>query len=440
MVLPRAEGFQHAPYFHPNAESDFGIFLLRKNAYVIVWDMFETSYQAKYSIKAMKIKVMDLARTVDVSPAALLRQMEQAGLPHERDDEFVSDEQQKQLWAFVRARQDAETIRENIKLLRKDRGLTRAELARKADFSERQLARIEAGEAYISRQDQKERLAKALHVAIADLCGNTDYVGRLRQTEPGANAAVPIGTTVDTQTRLAYVLLGQRYGWSAGDIIKLAPVLFALLAEGSLERRRRRLTEIRKAYDEVDETLKSYLSRLPRQCSVEEASIERCDLRAADVEEDGDATSVFRNHRGEDPFVAYLFEFATQLLPDDEPAYLRGERRLLARICRSELERLAGDSERARWALEYGEVTLSDIPDHLLDSTSEAKEKRIAWLESKLSATVEDAVEEWRHNLSSKGVRCPKCDVPVDPRAKFCPRCGNRLTRPLWKGAENAQH
>ena len=384
------------------------------------------------------MRVNELAKILGVSAQTLLRQMGQAGLPQERDDEIVSDEQQQQLEAVVRARRDAETMRQNIRLLRKKRGMTRADLARKTGFSERHLARIEAGEVDVSRQDQKERLAKALRIGIADLSGDTDYIGRLRQTEPGTDAGVPISATVSTQTRLAYALLRERYGWSAGEIIGLAPVLFALLAEGSLERRRRRLAQIRKAHDEVDEALKDYLSILPRQCGVEEASIDRCDLRAADVEEDGDPTSAFRNQRDEDPFVAYLIELANQFLPDDEPAYLRGERRLLARVCRAELHRWTGDSERARWALEYGEVNLSDIPDDLLLFTEEAPEKRIAWLESKLSANIANAVEEWRRSLSRKGVRCPKCDAPVDPRAKFCPRCGNRLALPVSKGAEHA--
>ena len=383
------------------------------------------------------MRVSELAKILGVSAQALLEKIEEAGLPQERDDEIVSDEQLQRLEAVVRVRRDAETIRQNIRLLRKKRGMTRAELARKTGFSERHLARIEAGEVNVSRQDQKERLAKGLRIGIADLSGGTDYIGRLRQAEPGTDAGVPISATVSTQTRLAYALLRQRYDWSAGEIIELAPVLFALLAEGSLDGRRRRLAQIRKAHDEVDEALKGYLSILPRQCGVEEASIARCDLRAADVDEIGDPTSVFRKQRDGDPFVGYLIEFANQFFPDDEPAYLRGERRLLARVCRAELHRWAGDSERARWALEYGDVNLSDIPDDLLLFTEEVTEKRIAWLESKLSADVENAVEEWRRNLSSKGVRCPKCDAPVDPRAKFCPRCGNRLALPVSKGAEH---
>ena len=388
----------------------------------------------------MTVTINQLAKSLDMPVATLLRHMGQAGLPHEQGDEFVSDEQQEQLRAYVQARCDAETLRENIRSLRKSRRLTRAELGRKAGISERQLARFEAGEAGISRPDQLERLARALRVGVADLRGDTDYVGRIRQTEPGTDAGVQISTSVGTQTRLAYALLRQRYGWNVGEIVELAPVLFALLAEGSLERRRRKLAEIRKAYDGVDEELKGYLSALPRQCSVEEASIERCDLRAADVEDDGDPTSVFRHRRGEDPFVAYLNEFADQLLPDDEPAYLRGERRLLARVCRAELDRLAGDSEPARWALEYGDVNLSDIPNDLLLPTSEAKEKRVAWLEFRLSAKVADSVKEWRRKLSSKGVRCPKCDSPVDPRARFCPRCGNRLKPSESRGADHAKH
>ncbi len=377
----------------------------------------------------MNLKVEELAQTLDMSTAALLDQMKQAGLPQEHGDEDVSDEQQQQLRVFRRSRREAETIRENVRVLRKSRGLTRAELAKKTGFSERHLARIEAGDIAVSRQDQKDKLAKALKVGITDLCGVTDYIGRLRETEPGADARIQISATVGVQIRLAYALLQRRYGWSAAEIIKIAPVMLALLAKGSLERRRQRLAQLRKACDEADEDLQGYLSILTKHCCVEETSIEHCDLRAIEVEADGDPTIIFRSRPDGDPFIDYLTELADDLILDEEPAYLRGERRLLARVCREDLDNLTDDSAFARWALEYGDTDLSAIPEDLLQPA--AKAQRVRWLESQLNSGTKEEIEDWQRRLGDNGILCPRCDIPVDPRARFCSRCGHNLKPPV---------
>jgi len=374
------------------------------------------------------ITVADLAKFLAETPEALMEEIARVGLPQKQGTETVSEDDQLRLWPFIRTRRETRAIRENLRLIRSHRGLTRAELARKAGFSERHLARIESGEVDVTRPDQRERLARALNVEIADLCGATDYVGRLRETEPGTDATTQIGTAVSVQTRLAYALLQRRYGWSSGEIIKLAPVLFSLLAEGSLERRRRRLAQLRDAYDKADEGLKTYLSAFERHCAVEETSIENCDLRAIEVDEDGDRASIFRSQPDENPFIDHLTDLANEFLPDDEPAHLRGERRLLARVCRAELDSLAGASTSARWALEYGDTNLAEIPEELLQP--EAREQRVQWLEAKLKSSTRDAIEHWQRRLRDRGILCPKCRGPVDPGARFCPRCGNPLNPP----------
>ena len=53
------------------------------------------------------------------------------------------------------------------------------------------------------------------------------------------------------------------------------------------------------------------------------------------------------------------------------------------RICEAYLDRLTGGSHLARWALEYGDARLDDIPEEL--RSDEAKGERAKWLESRLS-------------------------------------------------------
>ncbi len=50
-------------------------------------------------------------------------------------------------------------------------------------------------------------------------------------------------------------------------------------------------------------------------------------------------------------------------------------------VCRDQLKEITGGSEKAKSALQTGNVRLSDIPKELM--TEQAKEQRIAWLEGK---------------------------------------------------------
>lgn len=64
------------------------------------------------------------------------------------------------------------------------------------------------------------------------------------------------------------------------------------------------------------------------------------------------------------------------------------------------MDELTGGSKYARWALVHGDVQLSKIPKDLLKP--EAKDDRIAWLESKLSDKVrnrEEATEAYAKTL-----------------------------------------
>ena len=77
------------------------------------------------------VTVGQLAETLKQPSAHLLQLMQQAGLPHERDDEIVSDEQKTKLLGFVRRRQSADRTpdqqqitvrRRNVSTLRTGRG------------------------------------------------------------------------------------------------------------------------------------------------------------------------------------------------------------------------------------------------------------------------------------------------------------------------------
>ncbi len=181
----------------------------------------------------------------------------------------------------------------------------------------------------------------------------------------------------------------------------LAPLLFALLAEGSLAQRRKKLEDVVDATERLQSFRKgdrnlyftSYLTDVNQGLAYESTSIENADLLGDVLREETDAMALF----GEDdlfavtPFADYLchladeigpgiVSFDTDLVLDDfwgvEPF----------EICLDELNEVTGGSQCAKWALEYGDVRLRDIPFFLnLEDDPKWQKLRVLWLESKLS-------------------------------------------------------
>ena len=96
-----------------------------------------------------------------------------------------------------------------------------------------------------------ERLAKALQLAPGVLTGELP----LPQTgkTPAPEQRVQVNAEIAPKARLAYDLVKSRYCVSATEIINMAPLLFSLLAEGSLGWRRRKLDEASEAIGCLEE-------------------------------------------------------------------------------------------------------------------------------------------------------------------------------------------
>lgn len=405
--------------------------------------------QQRHLAKSVHYLALDQGVSTDI----LLRLLERFGIPKRSTGALVTADEQERISPSVRVLKTAGAI----KALRISRGLTRGELGERAGISERQLARIEAGEVDLTRDDrtavrQITSLAAALRLPVKDLYGSTATARRVLHPEPRSEPTMPVSAAVSPQTRLGFALLRMRYGWTIAQVMEVAPLVFALVAEGSLARRQRRQRELEAACEQARPEIRSFLSDLRRQLAVEAASIDRRDLRDDDLEKGGDLGGPLRD--GDlDPFCRHLFELARDLAADcpretpAPPAHepRRGERWLLAWMFREELNRAASTSERARWALEYGEANLFDMPQELrLDLQADLEEdaedrqrrlnERVRWLEGKLSEEVEQAVRQWRDAFrtagEAAGPRCPHCDSPVEPAHRFCPHCGKAVEVP----------
>ena len=305
-------------------------------------------------------------------------------------------------------------IPQRLHKLRRDRRLSRKALAKLAHVSEKQIQRLEDPER-ASRNVRAETvtgLAGALGVEVMDLTGEPP-------TSDGSQT-VRIGSALRPGVSLAYELIERRYRVSVGDLINMAPLLFAVLAEDSLAWRRAELQRVREANRRVQEFGDPRL---------------RFTSHAFILEDDGhyeqdaiDGTDLFNdpfpaNYRFEpdenwdrNPFADYLRMLVKRLEPDDHPDNGRhGEENEDKRepaiqfetydytgttgvarvppysVCRGDLKAVAEPGSEALYALHAGDVRLSDIPEEL--KSPDAKARRQAWLEGKLSSKSTDWLE-----------------------------------------------
>lgn len=305
---------------------------------------------------------------------------------------------------------------ERLSRLRKKNGLSRPQLAKRSGITERTIQRLESKSE--SQQHQKTRehtvnkLAEALGVQAGVLTGELPF------RESGKELAyeserVQISAQIMPKVRLAYDLIKRRYGVSPAEIINMAPLFFALLAEGSLAWRREKLKEVGEAIDRLESidgvwsfgfdnaaTVVAY-----HGFSIEENSIDKADLFGEHLFgehllSNGTSLTIVSFDPYEDnPFASYLRKLKDELdlagvvdvdsgelmfgVPLKFPNY---------NICRDELDRITNGSDLAKMALGTGGARLSEIPAELM--AEDASEKRTQWLEDKLSDTLKNVEVE----------------------------------------------
>ena len=279
---------------------------------------------------------------------------------------------------------------DRLRSLRESKHLSRQRLAEMADIHSRTIQRLEndPDECKTTREDTVMRLAKALDVEPGVL------TGELPVPEPGdAPASEPdpvrIGAQIPPKVRLAYDLIKHRYGVNATDVITMAPLFFALLAEGSLKWRREKS---QLADDGFDLLLKSGIAHdvLDEPFRYEDESIDKADIFGEHL---------FNNEFGpepfdpsvENPFANYLSELPDELqipagvvnvdkrglsfgTPAEFPDY---------DIWNDEIERITNGSAAAKKALETGFARLTDIPEELMAEGKDADRQQ--WLEDQLA-------------------------------------------------------
>ena len=281
---------------------------------------------------------------------------------------------------------------ERLSMLRRRKGLSRSQLAKRARVSQRQIQRME--DPSLSSESVREQTLLNLAIALQVEPAVLTRAMPMPEADPTPKQdpeRVQIGALIRPDVRLAYALVKSRYGVKATDIINMAPLFFVLLAEGSLAWRKDKLAELEEAAERMSQIGKiahlvyaACANRIYESTDSEENSIKKADLFGQDLSED--VYNFGYDPSNNNPFADYLRKLADNLdNPDavkvqslapgvgDFPDY---------EVCCSSLDTIAGDSPRARLALTSGCVQLSDIPQDLL--ADEMRAERARWLEDQM--------------------------------------------------------
>ena len=301
-----------------------------------------------------------------------------------------------------------------LRAVRMAKGISRARLEEVSGVSERQIARLESSRTRV-QPSTLDALAGALEI---DACILT---GRGRRGERSDRSAVANGGQAP-QLQLAFDLIQDRYGPTKEEVVELAPLMFVLLAEGSLAWRRERLAEAAAALGEMDRLVRhhqlyflKYVGLVEDGYQQELKSIGEKDLLGSVMREDDHwqgSGFLEDDLAAVTPFADYLRHLAQGLEGDvdfvmddaDGDAVVGSEDPICwgaepYQVCRERLRELVGESKHARWALAEGDVRVPELPAGLLDP--DATEPRIRWLEDRLSDETREQCEEYEQWITS---------------------------------------
>ena len=299
---------------------------------------------------------------------------------------------------------------DRLRILRERKGFTRPKLEKLSGITERTIQRLEREphRSQKTREDTLNGLAKALSVEPGVLTGELPLPESDDTLTDDNLDRVQIGAQVAPKTRLAYDLIKRRYGVNATEIIDMAPLFFALLAEGSLAWRREKLKEadeMIRRLDEMSDEIGYWMFNVTTMfaegaSSLDEESISKADLFGDHLfNDDGYTTHEPFDFKQKNPFAHHLRKLVDELAVPGVVDVDRGDLSMASNykfpnydICRDELDHIANGSSDARNALVTGCVRLSEIPDELMDE--DAGEERARWLEERLPDMLKEISNE----------------------------------------------
>ena len=264
--------------------------------------------------------------------------------------------------------------------LRQRKKLSRPQLAEMSKVNERTIQRLEK-EPQPSRKKTLESLATALGVKSGVLTGELPLPesGKAPDSE-----RIQIGAQIAPKVKLAYDLIKRRYGVSATEIITMAPLFFALLAEGSLAWRREKLKELKEGIDrlkQIDGFWREYNVHLfaltvdNNDIETEKDSIAKADLFGEHLL---GCMTYDLDPSTDNPFASYLRQLKDELdipgvvdVDSGHPMFGSPLRFPAYDICRDELDRIANNSD----SVKDQKKKIKDLEKGMKDLKKEIKEK-----------------------------------------------------------------
>lgn len=297
---------------------------------------------------------------------------------------------------------------DTLRTLRERRGLSQAKLEDRSEEMRQKVGvatikRIETWsetKTYMASPTVAERLAKVLGVSVEDLAkapkaDNVDHAKQLRKF-----GMRQLRTNVRENTTLGFRMVEHLYGIPIRTQIDMAPLCMALLAEGSLAWRRKRLAEIDEKVEELVSLGGGNFSfvqaayRTQDAANDEDESIRKRDVFGKHVAED--TYSLGYDPNANNPISDYLRAFAkdlgtTDVVLDPEAFEIGPTGFPEYQIGAGLIEELTADDADAKYALACGHASISEIPEAMLGT--ENAERRVEWL---ISQVPEDELSERR--------------------------------------------
>ena len=292
-----------------------------------------------------------------------------------------------------------------LKQLRKGKRLTRSGLAEKSKISKRTIARLESetGRATVARERTVNELGKALGVEPGVLIGELPLPDAAERTRPEGGRRRQVSAQLQPNASLAYALLKRRYGLGLTTLVNAAPLMFVLLAEGSLVWRLEKAEEAVEASNALrglglgNRNFWIAAQRAEDAVMEEEDSIGRRDVFGKDLCEQ-DIFDEGYDSSTHNPFADYLRALARKIDDSDiveihEDIEDRGPLKNfpMATVCNGDVNDFTGGDDRLSFALRMGWLRADSIPEDLL--ADDALKKRQEWLEEQIPEKAKEPLE-----------------------------------------------
>ena len=288
-----------------------------------------------------------------------------------------------------------------LKAARTRHGLSQQQLADAIRCTKDTISRWERGTSSRVRSHLREPLCKRLHVTWEQLTKPAEQTsGESAYLNPTVRASI------SEHARASLQLVAARYGVRPQNVLDIAPLLFAIVAERSLLERERRLRELRDAVEHADGVVSEYFRHLGGSVAArdrdgedplwaEEAALKNRDVFGSQTHDEG-------------PFIHFVRSLAKGL-PDDAVVSIDstfggstvGQYRIAEDTLR-DVTGISGEDEESEQLLDHIRSGLINLAECVRAKRDSDEGQYRQWLSEELSragAESQRRLEEFWHSL-----------------------------------------